>query len=251
MKRILLAGESWMIRTTETKGVDEFTVCSYEEAGIELKAALRKAGYEVEHMPAHMVPTQFPETIEELQAYDLVILSDIGANSLQLAPDVFQHSIVGKNRIQTLSSWVQAGGALLMIGGYLSFTGFEAKANYAHTALADVLPVTMLTEDDRIERPEGVTPHVLHPEHPALGGAGDSWPRILGYNKVKIREGAELLAVAGDDQDPLVAVSQQGKGRSAVFTSDCAPHWAPPEFSQHWDGYDRLFAGLADWLTRQ
>ncbi|MFT8926736.1 MAG: glutamine amidotransferase [Bifidobacterium sp.] len=249
MKKVLLAGESWMIRTTETKGVDEFTVCSYEEAGIELKAALKGAGYEVEHMPAHMVPTAFPETFEQLDAYDLVILSDIGANSLQLAPDVFQHSIVGKNRIQTLSSWVREGGSLLMIGGYLSFTGFEAKANYANTAITDVLPVTLLPEDDRMERPEGVDPVVLHPEHPALGDAGESWPRLLGYNKVGLRDGAELLAVVGEDRDPLVAVSQQGKGRSAVFTSDCAPHWAPPEFSQQWDGYNRLFAGLADWLT--
>lgn len=251
MKKILLAGESWMIRTTETKGVDEFTVCSYEEAGIELKAALRGAGYEVEHMPAHMVPTAFPETPEQLKQYDLIILSDIGANSLQLAPDVFQKSITGKNRIQALSSWVQSGGALLMVGGYLSFTGFEAKANYANTAITEVLPVTLLGQDDRIEYPDGIAPRVLKPEHPALGNAGKEWPNLLGYNKVKIRDDAELLATVGPDGDPLVAVMEIGKGRSAVFTSDCAPHWAPPEFSQEWSGYQRLFGGLADWLTQR
>ncbi len=43
-----------------------------------------------------------------------------------------------------------------MIGGYLSFMGIEAKANYKNTVLADVLPVTMLDGDDRVEKPEGV-----------------------------------------------------------------------------------------------
>ena len=30
--------------------------------------------------------------------------------------------------------------------------------------------------------------------------------------------------------DPMMAVGDFGKGRSAVFTSDCSPHWAPMEF---------------------
>lgn len=38
-------------------------------------------------------------------------------------------------------------------------------------------------------------------------------------------------------------------GRSAVLTTDCAPHWAPPEFCE-WEGYERLFANLAAWLIK-
>lgn len=249
-KKVLLAGESWMITTTETKGVDTFTVCSYEEAGDELKAALRAAGYEVEHMPAHMVPTAFPDTVEKLDAYDLVILSDIGANSLQLAPDVFQRSVIGKDRIATLAQWVTDGGALLMIGGYLSFSGFQARAAYQQSAIVRALPVTMLSGDDRVEVPSGVVPTVLDPSHPALGGAGNAWPRLLGYNRVIAKPEATVLATVGG-ADPLVAVERIGRGRSAVFTSDCAPHWAPPEFSQQWEGYGKLFSGLADWLTER
>ncbi len=41
-----------------------------------------------------------------------------------------------------------------MIGGYLSFMGIEAKANYKNTVLAEVLPVIMLDGDDRVEKPE-------------------------------------------------------------------------------------------------
>ena len=49
--------------------------------------------------------------------------------------------------------------------------------------------------------------------------------------------------------DPLVAFSEYGKGKSAVFTSDCAPHWAPPEFCE-WEGYAKIWKGIMDWLTR-
>jgi uncharacterized membrane protein len=41
-----------------------------------------------------------------------------------------------------------------------------------------------------------------------------------------------------------------GKGRAAVFTSDCGPHWAPPAFVA-WSGYARLWANLAGWVTER
>ena len=47
----------------------------------------------------------------------------------------------GSGKSLLLADWVRAGGRLLMVGGYLSFTGIEAKANYRNTPLADVLPV--------------------------------------------------------------------------------------------------------------
>ena len=37
-------------------------------------------------------------------------------------------------------------------------------------------------------------------------------------------------------------------GRSAVFTSDCAPHWAPPEFLD-WPGYRVLWPNLIRWVA--
>lgn len=247
MTKILIAGESWMTTSTHTKGVDEFTVHSYTEGVAQLRAALQDSMFEVTHMPGHLVPSQFPDTEAALDDYDLVILSDIGANSLQLAPGVFERAEVGRDRIETLASWVEDGGALLMIGGYLSFSGFQARAAYAQTALPRVLPVTLLDCDDRVEQPAGVTPQVLDADHPALGGAGAEWPALLGYNRVVANPGSSVLATVGTD--PLVAVSECGRGRSAVFTSDCSPHWAPPAFCDDWPGYTSLFGGLATWLT--
>jgi uncharacterized membrane protein len=177
----------------------------------------------------------------------VVVLSDIGANSLQLASEVFEQARPGADRIDALRGWVGDGGGLLMVGGYLSFTGFEAKAAYRNTVLHEVLPVELLPEDDRVELPAGATPKVTGPGHPALGGVGGDWPPLLGYNRVRPRPGADVLATLGGD--PLVAVAGYGSGRSAVFTSDCLPHWAPKPFCEEWDGYAKVFGGLVEWLA--
>ncbi|WP_159500609.1 glutamine amidotransferase [Microbacterium sp. 18062] len=249
MSRILIAGESWMTTSTHTKGVDAFTLHSYVEGVAQLRAALESGGHEVVHMPGHRVPLDFPETPEQLGAFDVVVLSDIGANSVQLAPDVIDRSIPGRDRLQELAAWVAGGGALVMIGGYLSFTGFQALAAYRETDLAAVLPVELLPGDDRVERPAGVVPTVLDVEHPAIGGAGSEWPALLGYNRTIPKDGADVLATMGGD--PLVAVGEYGEGRSAVFTSDCSPHWAPPAFCDEWPGYAQLFNGIVRWVTER
>jgi uncharacterized membrane protein len=247
MSRVLIAGESWVTQSTHIKGVDSFTTSSYVVGVEPLRRALRSRGHQVTHLPAHLVPAEFPGNADELGSYDVVVLSDIGANSIQLAPAVFERATEGADRLGVLSSWVRAGGGLLMIGGYLSFTGFEGKAAYRNTVLHELLPVELLAEDDRVELPAGATAQVLEPGHPALGGVSGDWPALLGYNRVRPRPAASVLVeIVGD---PLVAVAQRGSGRAGVFTSDCSPHWAPAEFCEQWDGYASVFGGLVEWLA--
>ncbi len=105
-KRVLIAGESWMTTSTHVKGVDEFSVHSYVEGVGPLRDALTSRGHDVTHMPAHLVPTQFPGTAEALSQFDVVVLSDIGANSLQLAPGVFDQFRAGEDRLVALRDWV-------------------------------------------------------------------------------------------------------------------------------------------------
>lgn len=249
MAKILIAGESWMTTSTHIKGVDEFSVHSYVEGVGPLKNALEAQGHEVLHMPAHVVPTGFPGTAAQLDEYDAIVLSDIGANSIQLAPDVFERFIPGQDRLAALAKWTKDGGALVMIGGYLSFSGFQARAAFRNTAIAEVLPVEMLPEDDRWELPEGLSARVDQPEHKVLGTAGTEWPLLLGYNRTILKPGAEL--VASINNDPLIALTETGHGRSAVFTSDCSPHWAPKEFCEEWPGYAQVFSGIIDWVTKK
>jgi uncharacterized membrane protein len=247
MSRVLIAGESWVTQSTHIKGVDSFTTSSYVVGVEPLRRALRSRGHQVTHLPAHLVPAEFPGNADELGSYDVVVLSDIGANSVQLAPSVFERATPGADRLGTLRDWVTDGGGLLMIGGYLSFTGFEGKAAYRNTALHELLPVELLAEDDRVELPAGGHARVLEPGHAALGGVAGDWPALLGYNRVRPRPAASVLVeIVGD---PLVAVAQRGSGRAGVFTSDCSPHWAPAEFCEQWDGYASVFGGLVEWLA--
>ena len=246
---VLVAGESWITQSTHIKGVDHFTVSSYVEGIGPLRDALESGGHTVTHLPAHLVPDSFPSTPAELAPYDLVVLSDIGANSLLLPREVLERSATHPNRLASLAQWVHDGGGLVMVGGYLSFTGFEAKAAFKDTPVEQVLPVTCLAHDDRVEAPEGVTPAIEVEDHPALGGAQTPWPHLLGYNRTLAVEAAAVLATVGGD--PLVAVREVGAGRTAVFTSDCAPHWAPPAFCEEWEGYGPLFRGLLGWAAGQ
>ena len=244
-KKVLLAGESWVSYTTHIKGFDVFYTSAYETGEKYLKAALESGGYEVEFLPNHLAGEKFPFTMEEIGAYDLVILSDIGANTLLLPTQTFSQGKMLPNRCNLIRDYVTEGGALLMIGGYLTFSGIDAKGKWGDTAVQEVLPVQVLSVDDRMEHCEGVRP-VTACGHAVLEGIEGDWPPVLGYNKTVAKADATVVAVI--EGDPFLALGTYGKGRSAAFTTDCAPHWAPPEFCQ-WDGYEKLFQNLVGWLT--
>jgi uncharacterized membrane protein len=246
--RILLAGESWVSSSTHVKGFDFFSSSVYEEGLEHLKAALPPEEFELVHLPGHRVPAEFPLTTGDLDAYDIVILSDIGANSILLHPDVWLRGKTVPNRLEVLRDWVSGGGALVMCGGYLSFAGIYGSAKFYGTPVEDVLPVTMHERDDRVEAPQGARVSVRAPEHPILAGITGEWPLLLGYNEVIARPEATLLAEI--DGKPFLAVMESGKGRSLVWTSDIGPHWCPMPFLQ-WEGYARIWQQSMRWLAER
>jgi uncharacterized membrane protein len=244
--RVLIVGESWIKHTVHLKGFDQFHTTEYEEGAGVFLAALKGAGIEVDYIRAHEVSSRFPRTPTDLERYDVVVLSDIGSNSFLLCDETFLRSERTTNRLVLLSDYVTAGGGLLMIGGYMSFAGIDGRARYHATPLAAVLPVTMHDRDDRIEVPEGLTATFPEPKHPVLGGTPAEWPILLGYNQLKAKPGATVVAKHGDD--PLLVVSEAGKGRSVAFASDVAPHWAPPEFMS-WPHYPKLWSSIVRWAA--
>ena len=246
MKKVLLAGESWMMYTTHVKGFDAFYTSRYETGEKWLKAALEKGGYEVEFLPNHLANEEFPFTKEELKQYSCVILSDIGANTLLLPGATFDASTKMPNRVNLIRDYVMDGGALVMVGGYMSFSGIDAKGKWHDTAVQEVLPVEVLTVDDRMEHCEGVAPAVIK-SHTVLEGIDEDFPEVLGYNKTIAKDGATVVVEV--EGDPFIAVAEYGKGRSAVVTTDCAPHWAPPDFCE-WKYYDKLWQNIVDWVSQ-
>lgn len=244
--RALLAGESWTVHSIHQKGFDSFTTTEYAEGGGHLIAALEGAGWDVSYQPAHVAARSFPDTAEALSAYDLVILSDIGANTLLLHPDTFAKAEARPDRLAAIRDYVAQGGGLIMVGGYLTFQGIQAKAQYAGSPVEAALPVEFSDHDDRVERPAGVVAHAALPDHPILSGVPSDWPALLGYNRAIARQGADVVATAGDD--PLLVAGRHGAGRGVAFASDCGPHWAPPAFVD-WAGYAPLWANMAAWAA--
>jgi uncharacterized membrane protein len=246
-RRVLLVGETWTVTRIHTKGFDVVELGSYEDFSTFFRAAMGTFhDVEVTHIPNHLVMSSFPTTVDELRQFDVVIISDCGRNNLTMYPNMFVVPM-GPDRVRVVADYVRQGGALIMAGGWLSFQGYQAKANYHGSAIEEILPVEISAMDDRVETTAGASVHVLHGDHPVLAGIPSDWPKFLGYQRVVAKAGADVLAVVGDD-DPLVAVWTVGAGRAMAFTSDLAPHWGT-DFVR-WDHYAAFWNQAIAWLAR-
>lgn len=244
--KILFAGESWTSHTIHVKGFDSFTTSKYEEGVQWIRAAFEKNGHEFIFIPGQDVSAKFPYSMEELQSYDLLILSDIGANSFLLSEKTFTQSEKVPNRLKMIQEYVKEGGSFLMIGGYLSFMGIDGKGRYHNTPIEECLPVMMQEVDDRRECPEGISPKIADKVPEVFQNIPDLFPDVLGYNQFIAKPDSRVLMKVGDD--PFLVVGTYGKGKTAAYASDCSPHWAPPEFV-NWDGYPVFWNNLADYLV--
>jgi hypothetical protein len=171
-----------------------------------------------------------------------LMLKDLSLGQ-EAAAAVGADTALGRHARDIYRAFVENGGGLLMVGGYFSFQGIDAKANYRATPLADALPVEMQVGDDRVETPEDPTPRVVA-RHPVVDGLPEEWPALLGYQRFGAR-GDVLATVNGD---PLLVVGEAGEGRTLAYASDIGPHWAPPAFLA-WDGFARLWNQAVRWLA--
>ena len=252
MKKVLLVGETWVSSATHFKGFDQFGSVTFHTGNKRFMKGMESSAYDVVHMPAHDAASDFPTSMKGLKEYDVIILSDIGANTLLLHPDVWLRGERVPNRIKLLAEWAEQGGGLIMIGGYFSYQGIDGKARWHKTAVENALPVTCISSDDRFEIPEGCIPVVNAAAHPILTGIEGEWPYLLGVNEVHLKtsRGTELVLSLPEYQRslPLLVTGTYGKGRTVSWTSDMSEHWLPPTFLA-WDGYDMLFGNIVAWAA--
>lgn len=248
-KKILLVGESWVSSSNHSKGWDTFSSITFHLGAEPLVDALRDSPFELTYMKAHEAASGFPMTLEGLQGFDAILLSDIGSNTILLHPDVWLHGKTTPNRISLIRDYAAAGGGLMMIGGYLSFQGIDGRARWHKTAVETALPVTCQPYDDRFEAPEGIVAEIVDPSHPIVHGLPTPWPALLGINEVKAKPGSTLIAKLPDAQGghPLLVAGVYGKGRTLAWTSDIGPHWLPHSFVA-WPGYKKLWVQALSWL---
>ncbi|MFC4660696.1 glutamine amidotransferase [Oceanobacillus aidingensis] len=245
---VLVAGETWFKHIVHVKGFDSFTNSEYEEGIQWLREAFHNGDIDMTHVPAHQVDKYFPKTIEELSKYDAVFLSDIGSNSMLLTASTFNDSIIQPNRLELIKAYVENGGGFGMIGGYMSFQGIDCKGKYKDTPIEDILPVTLMATDDRAEHPEGIHCELINKQHPILNSIPNEWPHFLGYNRLKAKQNATIIAE--HKGHAFISTMEYGAGRTFAFASDCAPHWGPPEFVE-WEHYDTFWQNAAKWLSKK
>ena len=196
-------------------------------------------------------------TRDRLAKLDVVLLGD------------FEARMLDDSAYEALSSWVQEGGGLMVLGGYSNL----GPGGLGDTALADVLPVSLLQEPSgdlaQVERPFSFT---LTPEglgHPALVVTGDRaqdarlWsqlPRLGGVVATRgAKPGATVLArdpmpgAVSPEGAPLVVLATQGfgKGQVAALLADTTWRWSRiPRLSGAPDTmYVRFWSQMVRWLA--
>lgn len=182
-----------------------------------LLGILKRAGYETIHLYDKKLNTQHLKN-----HFSAIIISDYSSRNISTKCMV------------KIKEMVSSGTGLLMIGGWSSFYGLSG--HYNGTLIEKILPVKCLQKDDRKNLASGAT-FEKKSNKPFLKNIPlKPSPVIIGYNVVKQKKNAkiilELQETASKKKNPLLVVGTFGKGKTAAFTTDVAPHWC---------------GGLVDW----
>lgn len=138
-----------------------------------------------------IAPTEFPGTLEELQSYDSIILSNVAASDLT------------QNQMQAIERAVHdLGIGLVMIGGENSF----GAGGYQGSPVELALPVSMDVKQRKV-LPNGALAIVLHTcEIPS----GNSWAREISVASLNVLSAQDYFGIAYYGQQV------QGKGTAAM-----------------------------------
>jgi uncharacterized membrane protein len=185
-----------------------------------------------------------------------LIISDVEAKCFHLYPNFFDRSrrsnqvITFPDRLVSVKNWVKQGGGLMMLGGWLSFSGAQGKAGWGRSQLAEALPINCMLTDDLVESSAGFTAEVLEPKHPVVQGLPwNSFPPIFGYNEVTTKPNAKVLVRVKETGHPLLVVGQYGDGRVMAYMSDPAPHWGLN--FELWKGYPAFWKQALNWINKR
>jgi uncharacterized membrane protein len=131
--RVLYVGDSEVVLNHYLVGADVIEQSHFNDNGRWFRNAMAsEPTVEVHHVTPHAVPTQFPASLSDLRVYDVVIFSDVGYNSMIFYPGLtpsYEYPL-GPDRVGMVREFVEQGGGVLMVGGYLSFAGLNGIARW-------------------------------------------------------------------------------------------------------------------------
>ena len=142
-----------------------------------------------------------------------------------------------------LTADVPSKSGLVMIGGAFSFAGLNGLGGWQDPRGAVLLPVDPGPGADDTEVPQGtrVVPDSACP--PVLADLLAGAPLFFGYNRLRPRDDASVLAHFDDGAAALV-ISPAMPHRVVAFATDLLPHWGPA--AEGWEGLPDLLGGLCE-----
>ncbi len=180
--------------------------------------------------------TYFPATWEEISRFDVIVFANV------------PFTVLGPQRSQALAEYLQAGGAVLLLGG----THAYGQAGLDQAPLGPLMPVQPTKLFD-LQRFDKYQPLVKTKDAPVwLNGAGIDWkaaPTGLWYHQVQTAPtGKVWLEVGGR---PFLVTGSAGAGRVAAL---CAPPYGEVGRGDapfwEWKSWPGLMARLLLWLGR-
>ncbi len=249
MINVLYAGDYALISTTFYKGMNSFSFAElFDERAFLLEPLKSDTELNITYLPTPNVSKDFPSTIEEISKYDVILLSDLGTDTILMYPDRFKIPM-GPNRLKLIENYVKNGGGLAVVGGWMGFGGQMGQGRYHNTVFEELLDINVSPFDDRVEIPEGSKFNPVKPEHPLIKDMEwDSSPLLfLGYNRFEARSKDKIIAEW--DGDPMMVVNNYGSGRTLAFASDLAPHWGQGFIN--WKNYAKFWSRCFRWLSNK
>jgi uncharacterized membrane protein len=241
--RVLYAGDNIEKISVSREGYDY--VYSDETEGRLAIALNGDPNISVKRMWGDAISKNFPNSVDDLSKFNVIILSDVGSDTLFQSEELARGTRV-PNRLKLIREFVQRGGGLVMIGGYSSFGGFLGIARYHGTPVEEALPVSIKDGDDRVEVPEGFSMTFSKTNHPVLSNLDRKEDHyFLGYNRVHAKDGTTVLA--DYMEDPIAVVGTFGKGRTMAFASDCDLHWGGSFVKSQ--NYPKFWRQSIKWLS--
>lgn len=190
----------------------------------------------------HILPSEedgFRSIDLDLDEFDVVIFSEVW------------RSHFAREQLLALRKFVKEGGGFIMFGGWGGYGGHESYGEWDKTVVEDISPVKILSNEDAVDLEFRILPKSRrHLKHPIMKGL--DWktaPPLLGYNQVKAKRRAEVLAVNSENGDPIIIVRRYGRGRVVAFTSNPAGGWGMGFVG--WTSYDRFIRNMVGWSASQ
>lgn len=194
------------------------------------KHTVKIAPHDYVHWKGSGELTNFPGTLEELCAFDVVVFEAGDASALGPADQ------------EMLKEYVKLGGGVAVLGGFFSL----GKGRCQGTTFESILPVTVGAPFDLAQAHVTI---VKGAEAPVIAGVDlSAAPVVEWLQGMTPRAGATVALTAGGK--PLLALGALEKGRTAAFAGTVlgdeakiagTPFWK-------WPGYPALMGNLIKWL---